>query len=432
MNIKNPIINELETLAPTLISVPRTIPYSLKNGYLESLSIQILEKIKSGTDVTGLFSIYYLKKIIPYIVPENYFLVLADEVLAKISLQKNEIHESLIPVLPKNPYQAPTGYFDNLAAEIFKKINFVTQSETFFIDKFNKITPYQVPVGYFDNFSIHLLNKIEHINEGLQKGSYFTKSNPYQVPVGFFDNLPTSILNNIKESGELVISAGFSKANPYQVPVGYFETLADEVLLKANPPIRQHVPLGYFAALPNIILQKIRGLEVESELAEIAPLLNTINKTPIYQVPIGYFDEFQTVAPQVQTVAAKVIGIKRKVNWFKNAIAACLIGTLGFTAYQILDSGTTKETVKTIQSVAQDENQVSVPTADINVDEELSKVDDTSLTKYMNNIEMPTEQTTAHFQDVNSGDVDAALQDIPDDVIQQHLEDNGELSNKKN
>ena len=75
---------------------------------------------------------------------------------------------------------------------------------------------------------------------------------------------------------------------------------------------------------------------------------------------------------------------------------------------------------------------MALPATNMNVDEELSKVDDESLVKYLDNIEMPSEQATVHFNEVNSGDVDKALQDIPDETIQQHLDETGELSDRKN
>ncbi len=293
-----------------------------------------------------------------------------------------------------------------------------------------KLNPYKTPIGYFEGFAADVIAKISLLENEDFVETHFTKNNPYQVSVGYFEGLANEILNKVQasENEEQVIGTYFTKVNPYQVPAGYFEGLANEILFKVDTTKQKDVPEGYFASLPNIILQKVRGLEVESELEQIAPLLNTINKLPINHVPAGYFEDLQPVLPQA--VPAKVIGIKRKVNWFKNAVAACLIGTLGFTAYQLMDASV--KPVSTIQTLSSENVGVPIPVANINVDEELSKVDDASIAKYLNNIEMPTEQATTHFQDVNSGDVDEALQDISDEAIQQHLEETGELSNTKN
>jgi hypothetical protein len=399
MNIKNTILNELESVAPALINVPKTVPYVLKDGYFDNLSTDILHKINSAKYITHSFSMDDNVVASPYTVPAYYFDSLANNILARLKIAEDHSYDSIIPIVVTNPYKVQSNYFNILSNQILEKIGFSQNIEFLLLDKVNRTTPYQIPFGYFDNFSSSVIEKLRNTdNQDVEVGINFIKTNPYKVPVGYFENLADQILFKVSPQAEGIV-----------------------------PKIGKDVPAGYFDTLPNIMLQKIRGLEVETELEQLAPILNSINKTPIHHVPTGYFDGLVPELPK-KTGQTKVISIKKPMKWLKNAIAACLIGTLGFTAYQLMEISPNETTIDNsfvTQPTTANKEVITIPTANIDVDKELLKVDEASLAKYLDNLEMPTEQATAHFNDVNSGDVDKALQDIPNEAIQQHLEETG-------
>ncbi len=134
--------------------------------------------------------------------------------------------------------------------------------------------------------------------------------------------------------------AQISAAIPYGVPAGYFdafpglmmERLEAEVALPVAQLPAYQVPVGYFEGLAGNILSKIReresGLsEVQAELQEIAPLLNTISKTNSYTVPAGYFDAVAFV-PVIEKKPAKLIGLTFAKKWTQYAAAAVMAGIL--------------------------------------------------------------------------------------------------------
>lgn len=97
--------------------------------------------------------------------------------------------------------------------------------------------------------------------------------------------------------------AALNRAMPYALPEGYFDTISANVLMKIqlteSRSSTYSSPAGYFDTLPNMILAKIKAgqNEVAAELNEVAPLLNTISKAPVYAVPEGYFERLSMPAP---------------------------------------------------------------------------------------------------------------------------------------
>lgn len=113
-----------------------------------------------------------------------------------------------------------------------------------------------------------------------------------------------NILQELREISLAV--ATISNRNVYSVPAGYFDALADKVLADVQTlnqpaiPAPYNVPEGYFDTLASSILKKIKEednnnvLQVQEELDQLAPLLNSIGKTAPFNVPVGYFDGIAT------------------------------------------------------------------------------------------------------------------------------------------
>lgn len=374
---------------------------------------------------------------LPYQIPNEYFQNFATILLSKLVNNKFISHQNHTTFFPNNfstqtPYLAPYGYFENLENRILRTIKTLDEKEKiiiFFINSLPKTNPYQVPTGYFNHFANTLTGKA-WLSEDLILESY-PRTISYKIPNQYFEDLSNNILKNISllESNDDSYTINLPKTVPYQIPSGYFDGLANKILdsLKQS---NKSVPQGYFDSLSALLLHKVKQSDVENELAEIAPLLNNISRHNINQVPIGYFGKLESYSPEKTTVFEKqgaiTISIKHTSQsyWFKNAIAACLIGTLGFTAYKLLDQPT-----RTNEAIAP-YIQPKILLANIDVDKELSKLDDTTIAMYLDN-DTFTESTAVDFQEVKDDNVDQVLQKIPDADLQQHLNEIEEPSKKR-
>jgi hypothetical protein len=222
-------------------------------------------------------------------------------------------------------------------------------------------TPYGVPDGYFGELPAVVMSRI----------ASRSKSFTYQVPNGYFDSFATQVLARIKagsvEEEELSpVFSRISRVMPYQVPEGYFDELSP-VLTVAQDRATYQAPEGYFAELPKSILEK---------------------------------------------VAAPVTGGKvLKGNWWKYssvaAIAACFL--LIFSWPQ-----------------ADTKHTEGVMTPD--VAQALQKVSDQEMQAYLDDqhsiLAEPGNTSTATL-DMNEGEVKSLLGEVPDDDLQQYMEEHG-------
>jgi len=123
---------------------------------------------------------------------------------------------------------------------------------------------------------------------------------PYTLPAGYFENLPGTILSTLNHSSD----EHFSKTNLLSAPpAGYFDQLAGEILKK---------------------IQVESASNPEEELADVAPMLNTVSKAMPYTVPENYFADFTVTTPgKVRSMPGRTIK-----KWFNLAAAAAIAGVL--------------------------------------------------------------------------------------------------------
>ena len=142
-----------------------------------------------------------------------------------------------------------------------------------------------------------------------------TPGNIYSIPEGYFEGFAQQLLGRIKtEEKGLEFLSLLSKENPYQVPVGYFENLPENII----EGIRRHADY-----------QTSR-----EELESISPLLNSLNKKPVFSVPDDYFANFE-VAPGKKT-EAKVVSLASR-KWIRYAAAAVITGIIALSTFSILN-----------------------------------------------------------------------------------------------
>lgn len=118
------ILAELESVASTLATTNKSMPYALPSGYFDRLSEAVMTQI----------SIDNLPKVAaPFTVPQDYFTSLSSNVLETIAKEvtgKNEVIEELEAIAPvlnnidkSNIYTLPKTYFTTFTANISDAIS---------------------------------------------------------------------------------------------------------------------------------------------------------------------------------------------------------------------------------------------------------------------------------------------------------------------
>jgi hypothetical protein len=128
------------------------------------------------------------------------------------------------------------------------------------------------------------------------------RRNVYSVPFSYFLDLPEQLLSFVKQHSQTSTLA--PSAMPFKVPDAYFSGLSDEILKKVK---QQHSA----------------NSDVERELADIAPILNTISKNPPHTVPAGYFENLEA---RKDKSSAKVVSLNKGSRFLRYAAAAAITG----------------------------------------------------------------------------------------------------------
>lgn len=223
-----------------------------------------------------------------------------------------------------------------------------------------------------------------------------------------------------------------SRENVYSVPLNYFDGLAGNIvrainadiagLIPPSAPLPFSVPDNYFTNLSEEILGKIRKQneeqnEFKKELAEVAPLLNTISKQMVYQVPAGYFEQLNIDAPSVVTAPAKVRSITSVKKVFRFAVAAAVTGILAVGTYLFTANN----------------NNIDAPafTSAINIPAAVDNLSESEIVDYLNNSSsgLDISATSASIED--EIDIDDYIKNMSDDEIRKYLNDNEEPQKKK-
>lgn len=137
-------------------------------------------------------------------------------------------------------------------------------------------------------------------------------ANVYSVPKGYFEGFAAQVIDLIRTDESFAWLSSIPKVNPYQLPGGYFDGLEERIM----EFIRNH---------PDYQTSK-------EELEIISPLLNSLNKRPVYAVPKGYFENFNFAGDRQKK--AKLIPITSR-KWFRYAAAAMITGVIALAGIMI-------------------------------------------------------------------------------------------------
>lgn len=225
--------------------------------------------------------------------------------------------------------------------------------------------------------------------------------------------------------------------NPYAVPQGYFEEFAGKLLarikagqsgdpreeLSVLSPLLDRidkkspfeVPQGYFDNLTGNVLSGVSAIDfVNDELENLSPLLTGLRNKTVYQTPEGYFDDLSdTILARLRTPARQAPIIRmgsRSGKWLKYSAAAIATGLILTMGWLGLHSPLT-------------------PAGGTELAATLTKVSDQEILNYLENQNIPLAETmsnsTAAAVEFNDADVKNILGNVPDDELNQYLEDNG-------
>lgn len=210
--------------------------------------------------------------------------------------------------------------------------------------------------------------------------------NVYAVPPGYFETLPENILRKVKEEEIILPNAGLPLTAP---PESYFEDLAGNILFR--------------------IKSQTKVNEVEKELEEVAPLLNTINRENVYTVPSRYFENLQIEIPREEKRPAKVISFNStRKNWMRYAMAAAVTGVIAAGILFFPDNRSGKNTA----SVGNIREKIST----LSNDEIINYLDETT----------DAEIAPVNLQSFGNTDFDSYLKNMSDEEIKSYLKNNSD------
>jgi hypothetical protein len=227
-----------------------------------------------------------------------------------------------------------------------------------------------------------------------------------------------TILKELRDISPVV--ANLDSTNVFSVPPGYFNQFPAAVLLRIQAEtvdlrVRSHpfnVPAGYFDSLASNIINRIKNQEqsVEAELNELAPILNTISREPVYSVPQGYFESLELTIPlKLDKPSARVFSFGRVMQY---AVAACTVGILviGVFLYNN-NTGSIEAPISYKEAV------------NMNVSTELEQLNEADIASYLEESPMIGYAFNVSAEEV---DFEEALEEASDEEINQYLNETAE------
>lgn len=231
---------------------------------------------------------------------------------------------------------------------------------------------------------------------------------------------PNIILNELKEISPLI--AEIKNKNIYSVVPDYFNNLAENILQRINSDNKlisfslvtpYKVKEGYFENFSENVLQKIRSQqktlnEVTDELNGIAPLLNTISKTPLFSVPKGYFENLEVLPNQSLKPQVKVISIVKKFTRY--AVAAVIAALMVVAFYLITGKEQKKSAVQAL-----------------NIKSAIKDLRDEEIIEFLSTHSSSGKTTTVSSdKNIPASKINESLKQMKEEDIQQYLQENQE------
>jgi hypothetical protein len=228
-------------------------------------------------------------------------------------------------------------------------------------------------------------------------------------------------------SGELAeispLVAGLPKHTPFGPPeAGYWETLPGVVMGQIHLQAVRHrqvyeLPEDYFDNFPSKMMGLLQEYgppaapEIQAELEEHAPLLASMGRKTVFELPQGYFEQFRVDLPA--KTRAKVVSFPRRTQqWFAYAAAAVVAGIMVSAAFIFTDNTELKSSYNAVEN--------------INVSEGISKLSEEEIANYLNAHPSTGEIAISAGNEISEPEFQNAVENLSEEEIQQYLLENGE------
>lgn len=211
-------------------------PFTVPEGYFDSLNEQVLSKIK----------VEELKKSIletGFTIPSNYFEELSGNIQARVNVEE---------ALDKGTaaFTVPEGYFDELTGNIQARISIEKAAD-------KETAGFAVPEGYFESLAGQIESRV-FVEDALSETGSFT------VPAGYFNDLTENILNKTtlekKEQTGVIIRMFSSAAFKYASAACLVLALGATLLLnRSSSPVEEHNNSFLHKSLSSISVDDIQS-----------------------------------------------------------------------------------------------------------------------------------------------------------------------------
>jgi hypothetical protein len=157
MKISPEILAELSSVSPLLAGMDRKNPFSIPEGYFDSLTINVLKSINKESYKENLA------------VPQGYFNNLSNIILDNIKASEITASQELRTLSPmlysvqnENVFEVPDGYFNNLSKNILGKVVDRSQAKVISLQQRKSVWQYAVAAvatGIIAVSSLMMFNK---------------------------------------------------------------------------------------------------------------------------------------------------------------------------------------------------------------------------------------------------------------------------------
>ena len=239
-------------------------------------------------------------------------------------------------------------------------------------------------------------NILQELRELQSKLADHTPENIYSVPTGYFDGLAEQVLRRIR-------------ALDAENAVDELACLSP-LLSKLSKDMPYTVPAGYFEEMETSLISSVStgSQSAKEELETLSPLLSGLKKELPYSVPVGYFESLGENRASAKT-ETKIVSLGSR-KWIRFAAAAVVTGiivTIGFLYFSPVENGPGSSFARFEKKITKEIKK----TSDKELDDFIQQFSDAGL---------DTEETVINIPDA---EVKELLKDVPETELKKFLEE---------
>ncbi len=212
------------------------------------------------------------------------------------------------------------------------------------------------------------------------------------------------ILTELLEIAPFLGKDGLSKA-PYMVTGDYFNHFAEILMNRIRSEGKENSG------------QPSTEISAFDEITEISPLLASLQKKNTFQAPMGFFESLEVIVPS-ESISGKEVTMPPRttpsnpanyktrtisfpIRMVRYVAAACIIGMIGITTFQIANHQNT-DPIKSLTSVS---------------DQDMANFLDEDDIHWTPGLSSSSETASVEFSDI---DIHELLSGVPDEELEQY------------